>query len=142
MTLDISQEVSAVQSGLTTTGVNSPTFTTRNVNSRVVVQDGQTIGIAGLITDNISRGNSGIPWLKDIPFLGALGATQTNARERDELLLMITPHVIHDQRDAQALTEDLREQLSGAASVPYDSPGADGSADPNRRFRRGLGLEP
>ena len=83
-------------SGTTTTGVNSPTFNTQNVNSRVVVADGQTVGIAGLIRDNATRGNSGIPWLKDIPLLGLLGGTQTNTRTRQELLVLITPHVVRD----------------------------------------------
>ena len=141
VTLDVSQEVSTVASGTTTTGVNSPTFNTQNVNSRVVVADGQTVGIAGLIRDNATRGNSGIPWLKDIPLLGLLGGTQTNTRTRQELLVLITPHVVRDQHDAQALTEDLREHLSDAAAVQNDSAEADGSSDPNRRLKRSLGLE-
>ncbi len=141
VTLDVSQEVSTVASGVTTVGVNSPTFNTQNVNSRVVVADGQTVGIAGLIRDNTSRANSGIPWLKDIPLLGLLGGTQTNTRTRQELLVLITPHVVRDQHDAQALTEDLREHLSGAAAVPDDSAAANGSADPNQRLKRSLGLE-
>ncbi len=141
VTLDVSQEVSSVNPNQTTAGITSPTFDTRNVNSRVVVQDGQTIGIAGLISDNVTRNNGGIPWLKDIPLLGFLGATQNNTRLRQELLVLITPHVIHDQHDAQALTEDLREQLSNAAGVPYENPSPSGSSDPNRRLRRSLNLE-
>jgi len=140
VTLDISQEVSSVAQGVTTPGVNSPTFNTRNVNSRVVVQDGQTIGIAGLITDNVTRTNGGIPWLKDIPLLGALASSQNNSRQRQELLVLITPHVIRDQHDARALTEDMREQLSGAAAVPEEIVPQTGSADPNRHLRQELGL--
>ena len=118
VTLDVMQDVSNVVTGLTTPGVNSPTFDERNVTSRVVVQDGQTIGLAGLITDNTSKGNQGIPWLKDVPILGLLAGTQNNTRQRTELLILITPHVIHDQRDARALTDDLREQLINAAASP------------------------
>jgi general secretion pathway protein D len=72
------------------------------------VQDGQTVGMAGLIRDNVSNGNGGIPFLKDIPILGTLVSTQNNTRMRTELLVLITPHVVHDQRDARSLTEDLR----------------------------------
>jgi len=54
---------------------NSPTFSDRFVQSRVVVQDGQTVGLAGLITDNINRGNQGIPFLKNVPILGLLAGT-------------------------------------------------------------------
>jgi general secretion pathway protein D len=113
------------------------------VSSRIVVQDGQTVGLAGLITDSSTRGNSGIPWLKDIPILGLLAGTQTNTRERTELLVLITPHVLHDQRDARALTEDLRDQLINAAAVPTDlaRERKTGSDDPSRPVRRALRLE-
>ena len=118
VTLDIAQEVSNVAAAAANTVTGSPTFNDQVFRTRVAVQDGQTVGMAGLITDNASVGNAGIPLLKDIPLLGTLFSTQSNARMRTELLVMITPHVIHDQRDARALTEDLRGQLTGAALVP------------------------
>jgi general secretion pathway protein D len=104
------------------------------------VQDGQTIGLAGLITDNLSRQNQGIPWLKDIPILGLLAGNQTNARTRTELLVLITPHVIHDQRDARALTDDLRDQLINAAAVPsmLNNLKPTGASDPAARLRQQL----
>ena len=113
------------------------------MTSRVVVQDGQTIGLAGLIRDSVTRGNQGIPWLKDIPLLGFLAGTQNNVRARTELLVLITPHVLHDQRDARALTEDLREQLINAAAVPAEVRRLplSGSPDPNLQLRRQLHLE-
>ena len=145
VTLDVMQDVSDVSHGvITTPGINSPTFNERNVSSRVVVQDGQTIGLAGLITDNARPGNQGIPWLKDVPMLGLLAGSQNNTRQRTELLVLITPHVIHDQRDARALTEDLRDQLINAAAVPdlLNSLRPSGSADPGARLRRKLQLQP
>ncbi len=143
VTLDITQEVSDVATGVTTPGVNSPTFNERSITSRVVVQDGQTVGLAGLISDNDSRTNQGIPYLKDIPLLGVLFGSQNNVRARTELLVLITPHVVHDQRDARALTEDLRDQLINAAGVPdqLQTLGATGSADPQAPLRRRLRLE-
>jgi general secretion pathway protein D len=140
VTLDISQEVSDVSNAITTPGINSPTFFDRSISSRVVVQDGQTIGLAGLISDNTSTGNQGIPWLKDVPILGALAGNQNNVRQRTELLMLLTPHVLHDQRDARALTEDMREQLINAAAVPeqLNSLPSSGSADPNARVRHKL----
>jgi general secretion pathway protein D len=137
VTLDVSQEVSDVQTNTTTSGINSPTFNQRSVTSRVVVQDGQTIGLAGLIRDTDSHGNSGLPWLKDIPILGALAGTQNNSRQRTELLVMITPHVIRSQTDVRSLTEDMRAALRDAATVPLTArnPTPSGSDDPNRRLR-------
>ncbi len=143
VTLDISQEVSSVQPNVTTAGITSPTFNERNVSSRVVIQDGQTVGLAGLIQDSDSRQNQGIPFLKDIPLLGALVSQQTNARARTELLVLITPHVVHDQRDARSLTEDLRDSLSGAAGIAQqlNQLQPSGSADPNAYLRSRAGLQ-
>jgi general secretion pathway protein D len=137
VTLDVAQEVSGVQSGVTTTGIDSPTFSERAVTSRVAIADGQTIGLAGLISDNDSHQNSGIPFLKNVPLLGDLVSSQTNSRTRTELLVLITPHVIRTQNDADALTADLREELPNAAQVPaalqFTTVG--GSADPDARLR-------
>jgi general secretion pathway protein D len=138
VTLDIAQEVSDVNAAITTPGLNSPTFFDRSISSRVVVQDGQTIGLAGLISDNTSTGNQGIPWLKDIPLLGLLAGNQNNTRQRTELLMLLTPHVLHDQRDARALTEDMREQLNNAAAVPaqLNTLRPSGSPDPGVQVRQ------
>jgi general secretion pathway protein D len=143
VTLDVMQDVSDVSTIITTPGINSPTFDDRNVTSRVVVQDGQTIGLAGLITDTASIGNQGIPWLKDIPLLGLLAGNQNNTRQRRELLILITPHVIHDQRDARALTDDLRDQLINAAAVPnmLNNMRPTGQSDPSARLRQQLHLQ-
>jgi general secretion pathway protein D len=118
VTLDIGQEVSDVAPPAANTATGSPTFDDRIVSTRVAVQDGQTVALAGLIRDNAQEGNSGIPFLKDVPVLGTLFSSQDNQRQRTELLVMLTPHVINNQQDARALTEDLRGQLINAALVP------------------------
>jgi general secretion pathway protein D len=133
VTLDIAQEVSDVAAAATNTVAGSPTFNDQIFRTRVAVQDGQTVGMAGLIRDNASEGNSGIPLLKDIPILSAFLSTQNNSRIRTELLVLITPHVVHDQRDARALTEDLRSQLINAGLVPQQlqQKGVPGLPNPN-----------
>jgi general secretion pathway protein D len=136
VTLDISQEVSDPVK-TTVSGIDSPTFQDRRVHSRVVARDGQTIGLGGMIRDNNTQGNQGIPFLKDIPLIGAAFANQDDSRKRTELLVLITPHVIDDQRSARMLTDDLREELRDADGVPaaLDSLPV-GSADPNARLYR------
>jgi general secretion pathway protein D len=133
VTLDISQEVSDVAT-TTSSNIDSPTFNQRLIRTRVAVQDGQTVGMAGLIRDTDNQANSGIPLLKDIPVLGSLVSSQVNTRERTELLVLITPHVVKDQRDALALTEDLRNGLINAGLVPQqlNSKPLRGSPNPNR----------
>jgi general secretion pathway protein D len=133
ITLDIAQEVSDVAQPAANTATGSPTFDDRIVRTRLAVQNGQTIGVAGLIKDTVSEENSGIPFLKDIPLISTLASSQNNMRTRTELLVMITPHVVNDQRSARALTEDMRNQLINAALVPQQLPQKppSGSHNPN-----------
>ncbi len=145
VTLDVAQEVSGINTSAPQyQGISSPTFSERLVQSRVVVQDGQTVGLAGLITDNIGTGNQGIPFLKNVPILGFLMGTQSNQRARTELLVLITPHVVHDQRDAQALTRDLLSELPNAAAVPAYSRALPPTSptDPQARIVRKMGVTP
>ena len=132
VTLNVSQEVSDVVT-TTSSNIDSPTFEERKVKSRIVVQDGQTVGLAGLIRDTVSRENSGVPWLKDIPVLGALVSSQDNSRTRTELLILLTPHVVRDQREARALTDDLRAKLGKANAVQFETQALrpSGAANPN-----------
>ena len=141
VTLDIVQVVSNVDNSVNTQ-VSSPAFLERTVQSRVVVQDGQTVGLAGLIQDSATQANQGFPWMKDIPLIGGLLGQQNNSRTRTELLVLITPHVIHDQRDARALTEDLRDQMRNAAAVPQQLQQLkpSGSPDPTESIRTRLNL--
>jgi general secretion pathway protein D len=137
VTMDVAQEVSNVLPTVTTAGINSPTFTVRSVTSRIAIQDGETIGLAGLISDDDSHGNSGIPFLKNIPLLGDLAATQNNSRTRTELLVLITPHVVQSQQEAADLTADLRGELPDAAAVPdaLRTQPSVASADPDAAVR-------
>ena len=117
VTLDIEQEVSDVVP-TTSSSINSPTFQQRKIQTKVVVQDGETISLAGLISEKRFKQNSGVPLLQELPILGALFSTRTNSSARTELLVLLTPRVVSDQRDARALTEELRRKLAPSALVP------------------------
>jgi general secretion pathway protein D len=108
--LDVTQEVSAALS--TSTGVNvSPTFTTRKIDTKLTLRNGATVLLGGLISDQSSRGTAGIPFLKDIPGLGALFSTQSGGGTRSELVVLITPYVINDDHGAEAVTSAFRKML-------------------------------
>jgi general secretion pathway protein D len=134
VTLDLAQEVSDVAPPAANTATGSPTFDDRVVRTRLAVQDGQTVGVAGLIRDTAQEQNSGFPFLKDIPVISTLLSTQNNTRTRTELLVLITPHVVQDQRSARALTDDLRNDLFNAGMVPQElqRKPASGRPNPNR----------
>jgi general secretion pathway protein D len=117
VTLDLEQEVSDVVQ-TTSSNINSPTFQQRKVKTKVIVQDGQTISLAGLISTHKTTGNAGVPLLQDIPVLGGLFSTKTNNNDRTELLVLLTPHVVTSQQDMRALTDELKRKLSPSAIVP------------------------
>ncbi|HEY6853263.1 MAG TPA: hypothetical protein VI139_03380, partial [Gemmatimonadales bacterium] len=108
--LDVAQEVSFAVA--TTTGVsNSPTFSSRKVQTRLSLKNGSTVMLGGLMSSNESRGNAGIPFLKDIPIIGQAFRNNTNKSDRTELIVLITPYIIEDDNDAQAVTDAFRNQL-------------------------------
>ena len=116
ITLDITQQVS--QPGATTTSsLNAPTISQRRVDSTITVQDGQTIALGGLITDNKNLGKSGIPVLADIPVVGNLFGTTNNTIARTELLIMLSPRIVHNAYEARSVTEELRSRLHALAPL-------------------------
>ena len=121
--LDVTQEVSAAVS--TNTGVNnSPTFSTRKVDTKLTLKNGATVLLGGLISNESSAGNAGIPLLKDVPLLGNLFKTQTTGGTRRELIVLITPYVINDDHDAETLTNAFRGMLgpwAGTVGSPSDA---------------------
>jgi general secretion pathway protein D len=108
--MDIDQEV-AEPLTTTTSTINSPTIQQREITSSVSVADGETIALGGLFSNQISKTNTGIPWLQDIPYLGHLFSNTNDAVNRDELMVLITPHVVDDVKKARAITDELRHKL-------------------------------
>ena len=119
--LDVTQEVSAAQS--TSTGVSaSPTFITRKIDTKLTLRNGATVMLGGLISEDTSRGDTGVPGLKDIPIIGALFSNQNQTRGRRELIVLITPYLINDNDDAEAVTEAFRRILGPWATPPAKAP--------------------
>jgi general secretion pathway protein D len=114
ITLDISQEVSDATTTTTST-LNAPTINQRRIETSVSVLDGETVALGGLITENRTLGNSGVPILKDVPIFGSLFGTKQNDKGRTELLILLSPHVLHDAAEARAATDELRNRLHSIA---------------------------
>jgi general secretion pathway protein D len=106
VTLDIDQEVSDV-STTTSSTINSPTINDRHIISSVVVKDGETIALGGLISENRSDTKSGIPVLDEIPVVGPFFRSTDRSNGRTELLVMLSPRVVRNSNDAAAMTNDL-----------------------------------
>src|SRR5690606_4845737 len=101
--LDIVQEVSAP----TDTDANgNRTINTNRLKTNAVVQSGDTVFLAGLITDGVTRGASGIPGLSRIPVIGGLFGSQNSRTERSEIVVLLTPTLVRDGNDARNLTDE------------------------------------
>jgi general secretion pathway protein D len=115
----IEQEASLVSGDLTTEGIESPTFRQRRITSTVAVQSGETVVLGGLIQDSRDRSESGVPLLRSIPGLGLLFGSKERENTRTELLVLITPRAVANQREVRRVTEEMRRRLR--AVIPLDS---------------------
>lgn len=106
ITLDIDQEVSEV-APTTSSNIDSPTINDRHIATSVIVKDGETIALGGLIRDNVDKSQAGIPVLSELPGIGPLFRSTSNSKERDELIVLLTPRVIRNTNDARAMTADV-----------------------------------
>ncbi len=110
--LDISQEVSDVLSSRASgSGIDSPVISTRKVSTSVAVQDGEVLALGGLIRNVQTRDKTGIPFLSQIPVIGALFGRQVEENDKIELVILLKPRVIRTVDDARAVTEELRNKI-------------------------------
>jgi general secretion pathway protein D len=111
VSLTISQDITNEVPASSGSGIQSPSFTKRSVNTHAVAQDGQTIALAGLISYTNTKTTNRIPLLGDIPWLGVLfGSTSYNTTET-ELIVLLTPRIISTLPAAQDATRELRDKL-------------------------------
>jgi general secretion pathway protein D len=111
--MDISQDVSrpgARDPDISTSG--NPPINNKSVTSQVAVQSGQTVFLGGLISEQDSRGRSGVPYLSRLPLIGPLFGSKTKAQNRSETLVMITPTVIETAVDLKDISEDMEKEFS------------------------------
>ncbi len=116
--LEVTQEVS----DSTRVGVaGSPIIDTRKVETHLSLKDGTPVLLGGLISQNNSRSETGVPLLKDIPGFGQLFRTNTDINRKTELLVLITPYIVADDHDAQEITNAFRNQLGDWAKPKADA---------------------
>ncbi|UPK40938.1 type II secretion system secretin GspD (plasmid) [Bradyrhizobium sp. 186] len=113
--LDVEQEISNVPQ----TSANSltPTVSERRVKSQIAVANGQTVLLAGLISEQQSGNRNALPVLDQIPGLGDAFGHQSNATQRTELIIFIRPQIIRNGSDAQVVAEELRSRLRGSIAT-------------------------
>ena len=108
--LDIEQEISNVAAG--SAASLTPTISQRRVKSSIAVTSGQTVLLAGLISETQNKTRQGIPLLDSIPGVGDAFSHQNTLRTRTELILFIRPTVIKDAVDAHVIAEEMRSKMN------------------------------
>ena len=111
VSVQILQEVSTLTSQTIPSALNAPVISTREASTRATIRDGQTVVIGGLIGDSDEYSDSGIPFLKDIPIIGNLFKRQTRSRNRTELAIFVTPHIIRTDETADQVRERVRRRM-------------------------------
>lgn len=104
-TLDIKSETGATLS-------KYPIINTREVDTQVLIKNGETVVIGGLLKDVKTSGRTGIPFLGSIPLIGFLFQRQTDDVEKLDLLIFITAHIVKDGEFNDAYIATMQERLN------------------------------
>lgn len=112
VTLDFSQEVSGVVKN-TVSGIDSPTIQQRRFESQILLREGQTAALGGLMSSAATRGGSGIPMLSDLPGVGGLFGARRNDGDRTEIIVLLTARIVRSPEDGERVLTGLKEQLPG-----------------------------
>jgi general secretion pathway protein D len=113
-------EIDAAGTTTPLASANLPIVNRRDLDTVVRIQSGETLVLAGIIQTSDSVTNSGVPWLKNIPFLGALFKQDTKSKSRTELAVFITPTLLEDGEEiaSNRLAAEKRLKEAGADPVP------------------------
>jgi general secretion pathway protein D len=120
VSIKVGLEVSSITNTVVVGGTQAYTIGTRNANTLLRLKDGETQILAGLIQDSDTRNAAGIPGLSQIPIVGRLFGSHNSDREKSEIVLSITPHIIRTQvRAASDSTEFWYGTETRSRSTPF-----------------------
>ena len=112
VSLDLTQEVSTFSTIKLYVDSTEIILNKTETTTSLVVQDGQTIVIGGLIREDTSRSRTGVPFLSKVPILGWLFGNTEDDKSRAELIILLTPYVVKDQKAARDMTSDFIDRMS------------------------------
>jgi general secretion pathway protein D len=117
--LDVEQEISNVPTSSSSTPNLTPIVSERKVKSSILVANGQTVLLAGLISEQQNGTRNTLPVFDQIPVLGDAFGHQDNNTTRTELIIFIRPQIIHNGSDAHIIAEELRSKLRGDIATTW-----------------------
>ena len=113
--MELVQEVS--EKGSLDQELQNYSILNRKVETNLVVEDNQTILMGGMMKSNKSNSESGIPFVKDLPFVGYLFKGTTDEVKKTELIFLITPHVVNNRKDADRITREFSSKIEGVKKL-------------------------
>jgi general secretion pathway protein D len=124
VTLDIEVENTTIAGGAIPTAASQggDSFNKITAKTSVVVQDLQSLLIAGIIRTDKVKQRSGFPFLSQIPLLGYLFRSTDDTLTRNELLILITPHVVASPEEGRALTEQFKSRVESLDPILKSMP--------------------
>jgi len=111
VSLRISQEISDRGEDVVIAGITAPSFSKRKAETTGLIKSGHTLIIGGLINERKSNSRDGIPLLSNIPILGSLFSTTSIEFTKNELVILVTPHVISSVNEADAITQEFQNKV-------------------------------
>ncbi|MEP6907386.1 MAG: type II secretion system secretin GspD [Pseudoxanthomonas sp.] len=108
--LEIVQEVSSPGSGAADRNGNVR-IDVRRLKTEAAIRNGDTVLLAGLISDSVEQGSSGVPFLSKIPVVGALFGSKTAVTGRTETIILITPTIVRNPQEARDLTDEYGQKF-------------------------------
>jgi general secretion pathway protein D len=139
VTMEIEQEVSNVAAG--TGNSLTPTIQQRKITSTVAVKSGDTVVLGGLIRENTSLTQSGLPILHKLPLIGPLFGATNQEQRRTELVVLITPRAVQDRESAQRITDEFKSKMHSLQPLPKPKVPKAGGADNTTRSELKNSLE-
>ncbi len=112
ISLDISQEVSSYGTIQLTTSEKQIIVNKTEASTNLAVQDGETIIIGGLIREDTTNSEVGVPFLSKVPLLGFLFGNRSREAQRQELIILLTPHVLKNQKEARNITNEYINNIT------------------------------
>jgi general secretion pathway protein D len=109
VTMDIEQSVTDIGPIDAATGQRA--FNERNIMSRVAVRSHESIVLGGLIRENASNAESGVPILHKLPIIGPIFGSTAKEDRRTELLVIITPRAIYNESELRQVSDEMRAQI-------------------------------
>lgn len=114
-------------------GLLSTAINIQHVETSIAAQDGETVAIGGLISKRDTKNENKIPWLGDLPIVGAAFRFRTQSKEKKELLVILTPHVVRNAADRERIlameakrmdwiVNDVTKLHGGPAGIPAIAP--------------------